>query len=179
MGKPNKKKISEALTEWASLQKKLKLNAEWRDGLIAPIKAEYDAAIAPYMQAADTQAKPLLARSAELQKEIEKALLEGVGEDGIALLPQVAIDGALAEVTSSVTRTIQPKDFLDAVPEGSRDNKFFECVSILITKVDKHFGTQFERLIEKVAKPRVNIRLTDTEPAPVAAPAMKAKKAAV
>lgn len=179
MAKPNKRKIAEALAEWADLQKKLKLNAEWRDGLIAPIKAEFDAAVAPYVQAADTQAKPLLARSAELQKEIEKALLDGVGEDGLALLPQVAIDGALAEVTSSVTRTIQPKDFLDAVPEGSRDSKFFECVSILITKVDKHFGTQFERLIEKVAKPRVSIRLTEAEPTPVETPAPKAKKAAV
>jgi len=179
MAKPNKRKISEALTEWADLQRKLKLNAEWRDGLIAPLKAEFDKQVAPYIQAADTQAKPLLARSAELQKEIEKALLEGVGEDGIALLPQVAIDGALAEVTSSVTRTIHPKDFLEAVPEGSRDNKFFECVSVLITKVDKHFGTQFERLIEKVAKPRVTIRLTEAEPPAVETPATKAKKAAV
>ena len=176
MAKPNKKKISDALIEWADLQKKLKLNAEWRDGLIAPLKAEFDKAAAPFIQAANDQAKPLLARSAELQKEIEAALLAGVGDDGIAQLPQVAVEGALAEVTSSVTRTIQPKDFLEAVPEGSRDNKFFECVSVLITKVDKHFGTQFERLIEKVAKPRVSIRLTEAEPTPVEAP--KAKKAA-
>ncbi|HMV81802.1 MAG TPA: hypothetical protein PLD20_00885 [Blastocatellia bacterium] len=166
MAKPNKKKISDALREWQALQIKLAQNATWRDELIAPLKAEFDKAAAPLIQAADAQAKPLLARSKELQTEIEKALLEGVGEDGVAVLPQVAVEGALAEVTSSVTRTIAPKDFLEAVPEGSRDGKFFECLSVLITKVDKHFGTQFERLIEKVAKPRVTIRLVEAEAKP-------------
>lgn len=163
MAKPNKKKIGEALTEWATLQQKQADIQTWRDELVAPVKAEFDKAVAPFIQAADEQLKPVLVRSAELQKEIERALLDGVGEDGIAALPQVAVPGALAEVTSSVTRTIHPKEFLEAVPDGSRDNKFFECVSILITKVDKHFGTQFERLIEKVAKPRVAIRLVAEE----------------
>lgn len=177
MAKPNRKKIADALTEWADLQNKIAMNAQWRDDLIAPLKAEFDKAAAPFVQAADLQAKPLLARSAELHKEIEKALLEGVGEDGVALLPQVAINGALAEVTSSVTRTIAPQDLLNAVPEGSRDGKFYECLSVLITKVDKHFGTRFEALIEKVAKPRVAIRLTEpTEAKETEAP--KAKKAA-
>lgn len=163
MAKPNKKKISVALLEWAQLQQKLKLNATWREELLAPLKAEFDKAAAPLIQAADEQAKPLLARSKELQAEIEKALLEGVGEDGVAALAQVAVDGALAEITSSVTRTIAPEEFLAAVPEGSRDSKFFECLSVLITKVDKHFGTRFEQLIEKVAKPRVALRLVEAE----------------
>lgn len=178
MAKPNKKKLEVALIEWADLQNKIAMNAKWRDELIAPLKAEFDKAAAPFIQAADNQAKPILARSKELQTEIEKALLEGVGEDGVALLPQVAVPGALAEVTSSVTRTIAPEDFLKAVPVGSRDSKFHECLSVLITKVDKHFGTRFETLIEKIAKPRVAIRLTEAVAAEVAAEKPKVKKAA-
>lgn len=163
MGKPNKKKISLALFEWQALQIKKAQNDAWRNELIAPLKAEFDKAAAPFIAAADEQAKPILTRIKELEKEIEKGLLDGVGEDGVAVLAQVSIDGALAEVTSSVTRTIAPQEFLAAVPDGSRDSKFFECLSVLITKVDKHFGTQFERLIEKVAKPRVTIRLVEAE----------------
>lgn len=164
MAKPNKKKIAEALTEWKEAKAALQKTETWRDELLAPLKAEYDKAAAPFIAAADEQAKPVQKRIQELEKEISAALLAGVGEDGSAAIPQVTVAGALAEVTSSVTRTIQPKDFLEAVPDGSRDSKFFECVSVLITKVDKHFGTQFERLIEKVAKPRVVIRLVE-EPA--------------
>ncbi len=164
MAKPSKNKIAEALGEWKEAKAAVQKIETWRDELLAPLKAEYDNAAAPFIAAADEQAKPKLARIKELEKEIEQALLAGVGSDGSALIPQVSIEGALAEVTSSVTRTIQPKDFLEAVPDGSRDNKFYECISVLITKVDKHFGTKFERLIEKVAKPRVAIRLVE-EPA--------------
>lgn len=161
MAKPNKKKIGELLTEWKQ-QKEAQVKTEtWRDELLAPLKAEFDKAAAPFIAAADEQLKPTLKRVAELEKEIQTALLAGCGEDGSAAIPQVTVPGALAEVTSSITRTISPADFLDAVPIGSRDGKFYECLSVLITKVDKHFGTQFERLIEKIAKPRVSIRLVE------------------
>lgn len=170
MAKPNKKKIAEALSEWKEQQALKQKTETWRDELLAPLKEAYDQQAAPFIGAADGQLKPILARIKDLEKQIETALLEGVADDGVAAIPQVSVEGALAEVTSSVTRTIAPKDFLTAVPEASRDSKFYECVSVLITKVDKHFGTQFERLIEKIAKPRVNIRLVEE-------PAEKAQKA--
>ena len=159
MAKPNKKKITEALNEWAALQAERAAAQETLNGLLAPIKAEYDKVAGPLIAATDANLKPINARLQALVDCIEEQLKSGIGADGSILLPQVAGDGAIAEVNASIQREIQPKDFFAAVPEASRESGFWSCVKILVQQVDKKFGDALDRLMGKKVTHRVTVRL--------------------
>lgn len=165
--KPSKKKVIEALTEYQRLAAEVaQAEAEFQT-TVAPAKARFDNACAEplrVLEAARKERQPQMKKLAEL---IEAELLLGVAGDGSAALPEVAVPGAIAKVAQQTTRTIEPQAFIEATPPKARDAKWYECVSVLITKVDKHFGTKFESLIQTVSKPRVTINLTKVTDAEV------------
>lgn len=161
MAKPSKKKISELLAQWKEAKESLAKSEAWRDGLIAPVKEQFDLAVAPFIQAADEQMKPVLAELKKIEAEITEQLELGINEDGSCQLPQVAIEGALAEVATSTQREIEPERFFAEVPDGSRDAGFWGCVKILIQKVEKKFGDKVDSWSHKKVTHRVNIRLTE------------------
>ncbi|MGE3439945.1 MAG: hypothetical protein AB7O81_30290 [Blastocatellales bacterium] len=159
MAKPSKKKITEALNEWAELHAQKAEKEQALNDLLAPIKAEYDKVAGPLIQANDELVKPLAARMQALFEQIEAQLKDGIGDDGSIALPQVVGDAAIAEVNASITREIKPEDFFNAVPEASRESGFYSCVKILVQQVDKKFGDAMEYLMGKKVTHRVTVRL--------------------
>lgn len=176
MAKPNKRKVAEALARWRAAQGQKGFIEAQLAADLKPLRAAYDAEAAPFVQAADKALKPVNKEIAELEKQISDELLDGVA-DGVAALPQVVVEGAIAEVAFQVQREIEPQAWIEAVPPESRESKFWSCVKVLIGNVEKHFGTQYERLFQKSSKPRVQFKLVDA-PAAVVVPPVPAPEPA-
>lgn len=160
MAKPNKRKVSEALTEYQQLSAEVAAAEAEFLAATASAKARFDNACAEPLSILEAARKERQPKMAKLKELIENELLLGVAEDGSVALPEVAVNGAIAKVAQQTTRTIETQAFLEATPPKARDAKWYECLNVLITKVDKHFGTRFESLISTVSKPRVTITLT-------------------
>jgi hypothetical protein len=159
MAKPNKKKIQAALEEYRELtDERARVQTQFTADC-KPAQTRFDNAVAELKATYETEIASLNPRVTKLESEIKAELMLGINEDGTITLPQVAVDGVIAEISQQTTRTIEPQKFIEATAPKARDAKWYECVNVLITKVDKHFGTKFEALIDTVSKPSVKIKL--------------------
>jgi len=159
MAKPNKKKIIDWLSEYRDLCDERAAVQTQFTADCKPAQTRFDNAVAEFKAGYETEMASLSPRIKKLEDQITAELKLGINEDGSITLPEVAVDGVIASVAQQTTRTIEPKAFIEATAPKARDAKWHECVSVLITKVDKHFGTKFESLIETVSKPSVKIKL--------------------
>ena len=157
--KPSKKKVSEWLNEYRALCDERTFMQTQFAAACLPAQTRFDNAVADYRAAYETEMASLNPRLKKLEETITAELMLGINEDGSIQLPEVAVNGAIASVAQQTTRTIDPQEFIDGTPPKARDAKWYECVNVLITKVDKHFGTKFESLIQTVSKPSVKIKL--------------------
>lgn len=161
MAKPNKKKVAEWLAEWRGLCDERAAVQTQFTADCKPAQTRFDNAIADFKAKYETEMASLNPRLKKLEEQITAELMLGVNEDGSIQLPEVAVNGAIASVAQTTTRTIEPQDFIEATPPKARDAKWYECVNVLITQVDKHFGTKFESLITTVSKPSVKLKLVE------------------
>lgn len=159
MAKPNKKRITDWLVEYGELCDERAAVQTQFTADCKPAQTKFDNAIAGFKATLETEMASLNPRLKKLEEQITAELMLGVNEDGSIQLPEVAVSGVIASVTQQTTRTIDPVKFIEATPPKARDAKWYECVNVLITKVDKHFGTKFEPLITTVSKPSVRLKL--------------------
>jgi len=159
MPRVNKSQISRDLGALRVLEDaRLNVLAD-QEAKVAPLRARFNAASAPFLLEAQGLLAPLAVEMREIEARIEKEMLAGVGADGVIAVREVVAAGAIASVEQASTRTLDPAKLFAEVPEPERDLKFWGCVNVLIGAVDKAFGARFAAItLKKFAKARVSIR---------------------
>ncbi|HEX8500776.1 MAG TPA: hypothetical protein VF659_09305 [Pyrinomonadaceae bacterium] len=132
--------ITAALTRWASLRRKrARIEAAQAKELIplrdaferqsAPVLAKY----APQLSAADGDIR-------QLEDAIRAAVLGATDKNGAHRFTRVASDSAVAELSTSSRRELDPRLFYDLFSPAQRDGCFWGCFNVLVGKAEKLLG---------------------------------------
>lgn len=145
------------LTEYARICADISALETRREKQLKPLRDEFESKAKPIERKYADKLTPLLNRRDALVKSVTGAIEGGYGKPDF--VPVVEADGAVAELSTDSKRTIDPVKFFAAVPESERTIKFWECVAVQVTKVDKAFGNRFISITDLKTTHKVNVRL--------------------
>lgn len=159
MGRSNKNTVKQLLDEWAKLSAKARRIETERDRKLQPLREEYEKATEPITNEAAQKLQPLREQINEIETEITRLMKAMTGPDGEIPVSQVSTEGALAEITASHQREIEPEMFFQETPPAKRNPAFWSCVKIQIGKAEKFLGSRIDELAEIKRNFKVSIRL--------------------
>lgn len=147
--KATKKEIGAALEELEGIYGKRDAIQKKFDKAIAPAEQEYLEKIKPFQDERDGKIKPLLERAAEIEKEIQEAVLSQKDESGDPKLRLVEGSEYKAEALCSTDREIDAEEFFKiARPKTG----FWDCLKVLVGKAEKLLSADELQKVSSVKK---------------------------
>lgn len=132
--------ITAALTRWASLRRKKGRIETAQAKELSPLREAYEQQIAPILTTYAAKLSPVEEELRQLEGAIRATVLGATDKAGAHKFPRVASDSAVAELSTSSRRELDPQLFFDLFTPEQRDGRFWGCLSVLIGKAEKLLG---------------------------------------
>lgn len=148
-----KPELASKLQDWASKKKRANRLQAKRDADLQPHIDAYEKKAEEIIAAANKELEPVLSEMDALEKELTVAILALVKADGTTPMGQLESKAAIAQLNTDRRREIPVPAFMRAVPPSLRHTPaYFECLSVLVGKVDKLLDS---RTVATIARPKL------------------------